>query len=621
MNKNRGVTVIAAILAVLLLGTMGAGVAYFVASNQQLRIQQVTSDQAFYSAQAGLEYGLAQIFKEGAQSPSFSFNFSGETVTVLRDSGKMISSASEKDARATHSITDPFPVSGCFDVAIGGGYISGGGYRLAHIDLQKSTCCPGEIVITSMTGTTWAPNNNEKLSAIRFAGAPDEFAGPPDYSGGVFDFGSNDYVINDNNVHHLTDIQWDSIISNHSFQLHFNFTYAGSGNYTKIAEIDLTGQNQADCFNWDANGARLNSTSGRWSRLGNTTVTNSCSRMINIGQMTTAWTPTSPSRNLTGVSVDGMQIYSGSAGSGTPITVSYQIDGTLTKSVDWFGFDDEMMNRNYSTVWTFGDGTTKTYALNLFNTNQNNCLTIDTSQAKRQTGDYTRVIGLTVQNTCAADIGITSMTLSWSGNPTRRLIEASIDDVDGSNVYSGSYASGSAVNLGDNDLYFPNGIDVKSLGYLRFNEVIATASQFTLLFTMSDGNTKSVTFSVESQAQDLTVNTASATVGGGGNRDLMNIYLTNSGTDPIVWATTTASWTPLQPARTLQIIRANNTNIWTGSIASGTLANNNDVTINGGQTVTINYFRFNANVKSRTFTIIFAMGDGSTKSVGPFTPP
>lgn len=234
---ERGATLAAALIAVLLLASLGLGVAYFSASNQALRVQQVTSDQSFYSVQAGMEFALAKILKEGATDIAWTPTFSAETVTVARSEGQVSISAPKGEAESMHTITDPNPPGSldCLEVDIAGAYIDGNN-KLKGIDLRRNASCSEILVLTSMTGTSWTPDDGEHLNAIDIGDSPHEFVSPPDSSGGTFNF-SNLYSINDDQTHSLQRVQWNANISNTSFELHFHYTYHGE-NKTKIVTVD-----------------------------------------------------------------------------------------------------------------------------------------------------------------------------------------------------------------------------------------------------------------------------------------------------------------------------------------------------------------------------------------------
>jgi Flp pilus assembly protein TadG len=612
-----GVTVVAALIAIFLMGALGAGIAYFTASNQQTRIQQVTSDQAFYSAHAGIEFALGQILTGGSSALTFTRHFSGETISITRASGLITVSTAEKSAVATHSITDPNPTSQgtCLQVDTSAKAISGNNL-LVGLVLSRDASCATPLVITGMQ-ISWVPDGGEQVNRIRIAENPVEYGGPSQSSGSTFDFGSNDYTINDSGNHDLTDIRWTSNVTNHNFTLVFLMEDSS----TKTVAVNFLASNQASCFSWNTASARLTNTSSLWRDLTETTVQNTCSDPIRLDKMTVSWTPTSPSRNLEQVRIDGSNIYDSSAASGVQIDVDQIISASTSLTVDRFRLDDEMLGRNYTVIWQWADGTTNSTTLNLFNSNEHDCLTISASNSSIDPSDNTRIIGLTLENTCAADIGMTNLTLSWSGESGRRLTQSVIVDVDGSNTYNSNAASGSVVDFGDNDLYLINGIGPQNITRLEFNDDVTPGLAFTLQFAMADGNTKSATFTPNAQANPLSIDISAANIAGSGDIDLVGITLTNTGGSTITWDRVIVTWSPTTGGRRLQRIDVAGSTVWTGNASSGSNQNITDVILTAGQTKSIDFFRFNGDMSARTFTIQFVMGDGTSKTTASFTPP
>ncbi|MBI2341140.1 MAG: hypothetical protein HYU98_00190, partial [Deltaproteobacteria bacterium] len=483
-------------------------------------------------------------------------------------------------------------------------------HRLTGITLSRDASCTDSLTINSMSTTTWAPDNGELLNAIEIAGSPTEFSGPAAGSGGTFDFGSNDYTINDAATHNLTYVQWNSDMSGHNFHLVFNFTI-NAQTFSKSADVNFLAANQAGCFSWTTTSARLSFTSNAWRDLINTSIANSCAQPIRLDKMTVSWTPTTPSRNLTNVQINGgSEEFTGTAASGVQIEVDDLISASSSQTVNYFRFDGDMLGRNYSVVWTFADGTSTTLSLNLFNANENNCLTISTANVAVSGNDVT---GLTVENICSADIGMTSVTMTWSGGPAN-FTAMSIDDVDGTNTYSGTFASGAALDFAtvdavDGNLYYPDGSGVKNINSLSFSSTPA-GTTFTITFTTADGTTKAATFTPQTQANCLSVNMLGSSLTNG-SKDLSGITTINNCSFPITWAQTTVT---TSSTRNLTQIVADGVTIFSGSAGSGVTVDNTDVVYSASQTVSIDRFRFSGSVADKIITIAFIMGDGSTQT-------
>ncbi len=611
-GSERGVTVIAALIGILILGALGASMAYLVASNQQTRVAQVTGDQATYSVAAGIEFALGQVITDGSQSTSFSRRFSGETINISRAASRIVVSGVEGDAVESRSIVDPVPpdASNCLIVDISG--VSVSGTSMTGVTLSRDAGCSLPVIIDSMNGTSWVPNDGETISSVRIDGTL-RFSGAAPSGGNV---PLTPLVnINDALSHPVNSIIWNQTITYHNFVLVFNFKYGGT-NYSKSVNVELMATDQANCFSWNTQNARLTYSSNLWGRLTGTTISNSCAKPIRLDKMTVSWSPVSPSRDLTSVVINGGSEFNGSASSGTLIEVDNITAAGGTQTLDLLQFSGEMMGRNYSIVWTFADGTSKTTALDLFASGQNNCLDIDTSGLSVSTTDMS---GITLQNTCGADIGIVSQTVSWVGDATRRLTQTVIDDFDGSNTYSSNVASGTLVSLASNFLYYPDASGIFALTHLRFNSNVVGGVEYTLTYTMSDATTKSVSFTPASQSNCLNVTQVGTALTGAG-RDLGPIQMDNTCAYPITWISTTVSWTPTNPNRRLKRITYNGSNIWTGNANSGVSINHADQTLAASSNNVLNTLRFNNSMTGRTFTITFFLADGSSKTItsGPF---
>ncbi|MBU0506084.1 hypothetical protein KJ708_08845 [bacterium] len=619
ISNNKGVNVLAALIAILILAAMGAGMAYFIASNQQTRIQQVTSDQAFNGVQAGLEFVLGQILEEAWPGAAITRHFSGNEISITRSGGIVTVTSTGNTATDTYSIDDPTPPTvDCLDVDTTGATVGGGGNKqLQNITITRSASCTNPVTLTSMTGTTWIPDSGELLDRIRIDGT-NRFTGPADSSGGTFDFGALDVVINDAAAHPLNFVRWDSDMLAHNFQLHINYEYGGSP-YTELVNVNFLAANQADCFTWNTSNAQLSWAGNRWRHLTGTTVQNTCAEDIALDTMNISWTPTSPSRNLSTVGIDGTDIFSGTASSGTTIDVDALIAGLDTVDVDYFDFDEEMLDRDYSVTWTFADATATVTPLTLFASNQNTCFSVDNSAAMVVGKE---ILGLTHNNSCPQDIGLTDLTLSWSADPSNNLRKSIIENTNGVITFLSNASTPASVSFGDKDLYVRNEdslpLDITSFD---FQNNLATGQTYSLEFTMADSTTYSTSFSVSTQASDLTVDTTGAAIGGGGDRFITGITITNTGASTIVWDRMRISWTPTAPNRKWQAVRVDGVDVFSGNANSGQAKNITNVSIPSGDTLDINFIRCNGDMSGRNITIEFIMQDLSTHTEGPFSPP
>lgn len=612
LTDLRGFTVLGVVIAVGILAAMGAGMAVLVATNQSTRTQQLYIDQSFYSTHAGLEFALGQIVNNGEQSVSITRQLLSDTITVTRTGSNINVTGVKGTGSASYRITDPSPPSqsNCLTVNTASAAVST--TDLTGIVLSRSGSCSQAITIATMT-VSWQPNNSENLRTIRIDGS-DVYSDVTGQGSGTT-FNITDVTINDALSHPMNFLRWSADVTNHNFTLTFNM----SDGSQRTSTVNFLANNQAGCLTVNTASAQLTAVSGILTDLTGITVQNTCAQAIRFDRMTVSWTPTTPARNLTQVVINGSTLYSASAGSGTQIDVDHLLPATTTHTVDRFRFDNEMLGRNYTIVWQMADGTTVTTTLNLFASSQNGCLTVNTASAARGGTGNVDLVGITLQNSCSADIGITALTVSWSADATRRTTEISIDSVIRFTSGSGN-ASGVQADFGTNDVYRQDGLGTFALNYIRFNIAILGGQSFTLDFAMADGTTNTTTVTLAAEANSLVVNTSAAALASGG-RNLTGITINNSGSSTITWDQVIVSWTPLTPSRTFQDLIVSGTTLFTGgSAASGTTVNHTDITLTAGETRTITRFRFSASMSGRTFTITWVMLDGSTQTVTPIGP-
>jgi len=127
------------------------------------------------------------------------------------------------------------------------------------------------------------------------------------------------------------------------------------------------------------------------------------------------------------------------------------------------------------------------------------------------------------------------------------------------------------------------------------------------------------------QADSLIINTSGAAIGGGGNKELRGITVENTNASNITIDKITLTWTNGQLIEEIKIEGAriwkhNNEGSPDGKQPTGTELDVVDYIIGSGNTDEFDKFKFNGNMTGDTFSIIFKMGDGSTKSVSGISP-
>jgi hypothetical protein len=113
-------------------------------------------------------------------------------------------------------------------------------------------------------------------------------------------------------------------------------------------------------------------------------------------------------------------------------------------------------------------------------------------------------------------------------------------------------------------------------------------------------------------------NTSATSIGGGSNTDILGLTLqsaTNTASPAVTIDRMVVTWTKPTPARTLQVIRIGNSNVWTGSSSSPANCDITNQTLTTA-TATVTRLRFSGSMVGTTnVTVQFVMTDGTTKTV------
>ncbi len=618
LNKTySGQAVLAAIVSVFILGVFGIGVGVFNSANQTLRINQITNEEAYYSLQAGIEFAQKKIREATTQQDINNligvYEFAQGTFNIVYDGVNTLTiTASRINSNLNYKVNIPSPIKSqaqCLIIDTSGAYISN--KNLSGIVLKRDPTCNISLTITALT-PTWSPNYNERMKYVQIKTNPLEYSNATGVLSGEKAIFNSSYTINDNANHNLNYIQWDINLGPKNFD---PMIFEMSDGSTKTFSVNLLANDQANCLAVDTSAAYIGDSNYR--DLLGLTISNNCNQAIIIDRIKTSWSPLDPSRKLQAIQIAASPIeYSNATGenSGVDININdFSLSAQTGYSLTYIRFSQNMLGRDFIIEFTMQDGTKKEVNVDIFADDMASCLNINASTLSIGGANNAYLYGmkLSVDGACVNDIVIDKLTLSWiPTTPQRALKQVRIG---GATVWSGTAASGTEVDLTTNVLLQAQNPEI-DVDYFRFSSDMSTVlRQFTIIFTMLDGTTKTKSFTTATEGDCLTIDTTGAQLNNGYRR-LTGIVLSNVCTFSIELDKITTNWDPITPARTLQAIKIGGTTIWTGSANSGETEDIQNGQINSSQSININYFEFDSNMQGRTFNLTFIMVDGTTKN-------
>lgn len=163
-NNHGGVSVVAAMLMLLSLMAMGGVISYMVAIGEESRATQLSSAQALYVTQAGIEYAVKRIYdglSEIVNPPGQTF--SNGSFTVSRSGLTLTITGTVGNAVRVHKVDSPTQAD-CNILDVSNADLGGGDKELKHIYFRKN-CLP-QIVVDKMQ-FSWTPDGGQKLKEIK----------------------------------------------------------------------------------------------------------------------------------------------------------------------------------------------------------------------------------------------------------------------------------------------------------------------------------------------------------------------------------------------------------------------------------------------------------------------
>lgn len=172
-TSQRGISIIAAVFTLIILGIFGAAIVTLVTTEHEMRIGQLSEDWAFYNVQTGFEYAVREVdqggYPEVTDKQFYRGNFTVDVNYVEGSEREIIVTGNVGNVRKSYVI-DHTPFAGdCLSVNTASAVASGlGNEDLTGIVLQK--ICNEAVSIDKMT-ISWVTDGGEKFTQIRIGGA------------------------------------------------------------------------------------------------------------------------------------------------------------------------------------------------------------------------------------------------------------------------------------------------------------------------------------------------------------------------------------------------------------------------------------------------------------------
>lgn len=491
-SSNRtGFSILGVVVGIALLSAMAASLLVMVGGNQQTRIQQITTDQSFYSSQAGLELALGLLKNDRPQlGIAMTRQIQLGTGNVVNISTSLVEakvriSTTVGNSTTVLQITNSGPQSNCLTVGFAAAYLELTANALKDLKgLTVQTNCvgpgPGPIRLDKMT-VSWIPTAPARqLNGVRINGV-DLYNGAAD-TGIQFEV---DHVIPDGATHAVDFIRFSAEMLGRDYTI----VWMLEDGTTKSTTVDLFADNQQSCLTVNTAAAAKNVDKLQGVTLQN----NLCALDMGVTGVTVSWAD-EPTQRVKKIQIAGTTVFSGTAASG--VLADFGNDdvylrnevGSNLKAIDFIEFQNEViLGRDYILNFALVDGTTKSATVHLAGQSDN--LTIDRTGAVFDAGNL-NLTGVLLGNNGASAITIDKVVVSWTGVPgNRRLSDVFIPDT--TNVFSGNKASGAETDITDVNLNAGvSGVTTK----FRFNNDMGGATgTISIQFVMGDGSVKTVT--------------------------------------------------------------------------------------------------------------------------------
>ncbi len=231
-NTQRGSAVLMAVMALVMIGAMGATTMAIVSSHEDSRATSTAMDQAEGLAQAGLEYALNQINMGGAPAVTDKAMGRGTiTTTVTPASNLVVAVGKVGEIQKTHSLTTNF-AKDCISLDFSTAGASND--KLNAIKIIKS--CMDQATIVAWT-IGWLPDiamTNQKLQ-IQGDVIYDVYEDFSGYQNGQTVDGQDYTILKDNGVTPINFLRFSQNLPDnltYTITMHFSDGSATTGTFT-----------------------------------------------------------------------------------------------------------------------------------------------------------------------------------------------------------------------------------------------------------------------------------------------------------------------------------------------------------------------------------------------------
>lgn len=169
IKSQKGLSIVAAVFTLIVLGIFGAAIVALVAAEQEFRAGEVSLNRAFYNVQAGLEYAIRKIYT--GQNPvtvnkPFGYGTYSVAVNYIEGSNReIIVTGNIGNISKTHQITHNTFGADCLGVNNNQATLTGNN----KTDLKAITITRmcNEIIVIDKIGLSWTPDGGTVVKKIK----------------------------------------------------------------------------------------------------------------------------------------------------------------------------------------------------------------------------------------------------------------------------------------------------------------------------------------------------------------------------------------------------------------------------------------------------------------------